>query len=216
MIRTIIIIALLVGMSTQAQRLLRVDQKGNNLKTFYLSLKVESLWLAGSHIDWQTGVPDKPEATTSTHTHCSAFVAAACKKVNMYVLRPPDHKQLLLANAQYTWLAGQDAADAGWRLISRGNRYDSAQSMANRGMVVIAICKNLDDKKPGHAALIMPAEMTSNELVEKGPEVIMAGTHNHNAVSLKAGFKSHLTEWPEHEVLFYYNASFPRLALEKY
>ena len=216
MIRTIFAILLLSCLSAQAQRVLQVDQKGNNLKTFYLSLKVESLWLAGSHIDWQTGLPNKPDATTNKHTHCSAFVAATCKKVNMYILRPPDHGQQLLANAQFNWLSTSEAADAGWRLITRGNFYDSAQSMANRGMVVIAICKNPDEKKPGHAALVMPMEISSDELDQQGPEVIMAGTHNYNAVSLKVGFRSHLKEWPEHEVLFYYNASFPRLGLEKY
>ena len=78
---------------------LRIEPAGQQLKEFYFSLDVEHLWIAGNHVNWETGVADKPEATSENHTHCSAFVAAACKRLNMYILRPPDHSQLLLANA---------------------------------------------------------------------------------------------------------------------
>ena len=188
-----------------------LSPQGRALQQFYLSLQVEQLWIAGQHVDWETGVADKPDAASGNHTHCSAFAAAACKKLNIYLLRPPEHKQILLANAQYDWLATQAAADAGWRPVSGGNIYEAAQTLANRGMVVIAVCQNPDPKKPGHAALVMPADLRPGRLEESGPELIMAGTHNHNKITLKAGFHSHLTEWPEHVILFYYNSQTPSL-----
>lgn len=190
---------------------LTVNENGNQLRIFYLGLHVEDLWIAGSHINWQSGVADKPDATSGTHTHCSAFVAAACQGLNIYVLRPPEHKQVLLANAQYDWLASGAAGNNGWRPVTGNNVYETAQEFANRGMIVIAICNNPDDSKPGHAALVMPTVITKGELLEEGPAVIMAGTHNYNRISLKKGFRSHLTSWPESTVRFYYNTNIPRL-----
>ena len=186
--------------------LLVVDEKGNKLKNFYLSLNVENLWIAGSHINWETGVADKPDATTGTHTHCSAFVASTCKQIGIYILRPPEHGQILLANAQYDWLKTTDGYKAGWHQITGDNRksiYINAQKLANSGNVIVAIIKSSDASRPGHAALVMPKEIDSNNLVETGPSLIMAGKHNFNLISLKNGFKSHLTGWPENEILFF-------------
>ena len=193
-----------------AQSITEVGKKGEDLRNFYLSLDVEDLWIAGNHVIWETGVADKPDATSGNHTHCSAFAAAACKKLNIYLLRPPEHKQRLLANAQYDWLPTPAAAGAGWQPVTSRHLYEDVQALANSGHVVIAVCKNPDSTKPGHAALVMPAEMTKDKLIESGPELIMAGTHNHNKISLKAGFHSHLdNQWPEHIILFYFNTSIP-------
>ena len=193
-----------------AQTVSKISAAGDSLKNFYLSMNVENLWIAGSHVNWQTGEADKPDATSGNHTHCSAFVAAACKRLNMYVLRPPDHKQILLANAQYDWLEEPDATAAGWKPVNGNNVFEVVQTLANTGTVVIAICKNEDEKKPGHAALVMPAETNRRTLNDDGPFVIMAGTHNHNRLSLKAGFKSHLIDWPASNVKFYYNTKAPQ------
>lgn len=193
-----------------AQRSTKIAPAGDSLKAFYLSLNVENLWIAGSHVNWETGVADKPDAKSGTHTHCSAFVASVCKRLNIYVLRPPEHKQILLANAQYEWLSSADAVADGWKPVTGDNVFETAQTLANNGTVVIAICKNPEEKKPGHAALVMPAEISKRMLSEEGPVVIQAGTHNHNKVSLKAGFKSHLIDWPTTNVLFYYNSRAPQ------
>jgi hypothetical protein len=199
----------LTAFTARAQSFLPIEKRGRELKDFYLFLDVEHLWIAGSHINWETGVADRPDASSGNHTHCSAFAAAACERLNIYLLRPPQHKQLLLANAQYEWLTTPAAADSGWKPVTGVDRYEAAQKLANRGYVVIAVCENPDLKKPGHAALVMPTEMRAEKLAESGPELIMAGTHNHNYVSLKAGFHSHLTEWPEHVILFYFNTQTP-------
>jgi hypothetical protein len=66
------------------------------------ALDVEHHWPAGIHVNWQTGEPDGlSEHTPGKHTHCSAFAAAAAKRLNIYLLRPPEHGQILLANAQW-------------------------------------------------------------------------------------------------------------------
>ena len=191
---------------------LTVDERGKSLKKFYLGLNVENLWIAGTHINWETGQADKPDATSGIHTHCSAFVAAACERLGLYILRPPAHGQVLLANGQYDWLKTENAGQKGWaRLtgVSRVAVYAQAQRLANSGHVVVAITKNADESKPGHAALVMPKEIDSDALIENGPMIIMAGKHNFNSISLKNGFKSHLPGWPENEILFFVNNNSP-------
>src|ERR1700733_12148006 len=69
------------------------------------SMGVETKWIAGVHIDWKTGLPDgASEKLPGHHTHCSAFVAAVTERLGIYILRPPQHGQVLLANAQNKWL----------------------------------------------------------------------------------------------------------------
>jgi hypothetical protein len=184
---------------------LKEDQRGRSLKEFYLSLQVESHWISGQHVDWETGEPDNPTADQDIHTHCSAFVASACKKLNIYILRPPEHPIQLLANAQYDWLLSTEARQKGWEEIPDGDIYLKAQDMANKGYVVIAICRNNNQLKPGHVALVRPAEINQEDLESSGPILIMAGTHNFNYISLKSAFSSHISGWPEREILFYYN-----------
>ena len=181
------------SVAVAAQQTHQPNEHGQKLKQFYLSLNVENLWIAGQHIDWETGVADNPDATHNIKTHCSTFAAAACKKLNIYLLRPPQHAQTLLANAQYDWLKTSEALARGWHNITGQNRYVAAQDYANRGYTVVAIIQNPDPHKPGHIALVTPATITDEQLIESGPKLIQAGSHNYNAVSLKTGFKNHLS-----------------------
>ena len=201
---TILILFLFVNKTTFAQTTYKPDEHGHKLKEFYLSLNVENLWIAGQHINWETGVADNPDATHNIKTHCSAFAAAACKKLNIYILRPSEHAQGLLANAQYDWLKTPEAGEKGWKHIETNNRYQSAQTLANKGFVVVAVIQNPDPHRPGHTALVTPATITNEQLAESGPKLIMAGTKNYNYVSLKTGFKNHLDAWPENQIEFYY------------
>jgi hypothetical protein len=186
------------------QQKLVENKEGHALKEYYLSLHVEEHWLSGQHVDWQTGEPDDPAADQDIHTHCSAFVAAACEKKNIYILRPPDHSIQLLANAQYDWLPSEEAKKMGWVKVESADVYENSQILANQGYVVVATCRNKNPKLPGHIALVRPAEITTDQLAESGPMLISAGTHNFNYISLKSAFGSHLSGWPEKEVLFYY------------
>jgi hypothetical protein len=207
------IILLFVAFAARDQQKLVIDEEGNNLKRFYLNLNVENLWIAGHHVNWETGEPDEPNAKYSIRTHCSAFVASACKRLNIYILRPPEHVQGLLANAQYDWLQTSEATNDGWKQITDENNYLVAQQYANKGYVVIAVIKNPALKNPGHIALIMPSEISTQDLEESGPILIMASTHNHNFIVLRRGFKSHISSWPEHDILFYYNTNLPKYQL---
>jgi len=118
------------------------------------SMDVEHHWPAGVHVDWQTGVPDGKRGTPGgKHTHCSAFVAAAAQRLGIYILRPPEHSQLLLANAQYDWLA-REGAGHGWQPLDGAA---DAQDRANLGYLVVAAYKNHHEDKPGHIAIVRPS-----------------------------------------------------------
>ena len=189
---------------TYGQDTLKIDSSGYKLKEFYLSLNVSNLWLAGHRINWETGEPDTSNTTTETKTHCSAFVASACKRLGIYILRPPEHGQVLLSNAQYEWLFTNEAQEDGWKHID-GDDFKSAQQYANSGSVVVAVYKNPNKKKAGHIALVMPAETDNNILNEEGPNIIQAGIENSDSINLREGFKHHIKDWPESDIVFFYN-----------
>ena len=167
------------------------------------ALDVEGHWPAGLHVHWETGVPDgKPEVSVGKHTHCSAFVAAAAKSFGIYILRPPEHAQILLANAQYDWLANEGEKQ-GWRPI----RTDAeAQTYANRGFLVVATYKNHHDDKPGHIAIVRPSNKSEAAIRNEGPQVTQAGGTNYKSTSLRQGFAGHPAAWDQHEVRYYAHA----------
>jgi hypothetical protein len=148
-------------------------------------LDVEHRWPAGKHVFWDTGIPDgKPETFPGKHTHCSAFVAAAAKRVGIYVLRPPEHKQILLANAQFDWLA-TTGASLGWKRLTDGAQ---AQSYANRGWLVLVAYRNHHADQPGHIAIVRPSDKDAREILEEGPQITQAGGTNYQSVALRVGF----------------------------
>jgi hypothetical protein len=111
--------------------------KAQALARFLDGLGVEDKWIAGSHINWETGLPTGvPEKLPGKHTHCSAFVASAAKQLGVYILRPPEHGQALLANAQYDWLEGDAGRAQGWRPLATAA---DAQAGANQGELVVAV-----------------------------------------------------------------------------
>jgi len=164
------------------------------------SLDVEHHWPAGEHVFWQSGIPDgKPESGSGKHTHCSAFTAAAAERLGIYILRPPEHPQLLLANAQYDWLATEGGAH-GWRQVSDAVE---AQHDANQGWLVLAAYRNHHDDKPGHIAIVRPSDKSVLALQEEGPQITQAGGTNYRSVALRIGFAGHPAAWERHEVLYY-------------
>lgn len=173
-----------------------ITPAGDHLATMLDGMNVESLWIAGQHINWETGEPDRggDYEGAGNHTHCSAFSAAAAKQLGIYLLRPPEHGQLLLANAQSKWLEGADAEKAGWRRIAR---MQEAQSLANHGKLVVVVFANPDPHVPGHVAIVRPSEKSVHALEENGPQIIQAGTHNHNSTNVRIGFSSHPGAWPD-------------------
>jgi hypothetical protein len=166
-------------------------------------LNVEQNWPAGVHVHWESGKPDgKPETGNGKHTHCSAFVAAAAKRLGIYILRPPEHAQILLANAQYEWLANEGAAQ-GWRPLHDGY---AAQAAANQGMLVVATYRNHHDDKPGHIAIVRPSTKSREAIRSEGPQVTQAGGTNYRSTSLRQGFAGHPAAWTHSEVRYYAHA----------
>jgi len=180
-----------------------ITSEGARLAQALDQTRVEELWPAGVHVSWETGVPDgKPEKTEGKHTHCSAFVAAAAKRLGVYVLRPPEHGQVLLANAQYDWLADEGQA-RGWEEVQGGRQ---AQDLANRGYLVVATYRNHHDNKPGHIAIVRPSDKPVREIDAQGPQITQAGGTNYNSTTLKQGFAGHPAAWTHNEVRYYAHA----------
>jgi len=180
-----------------------VSLHGRELAAALDAMNVERLWPAGEHVTWETGVPDgKPERGDGKHTHCSAFVASAAKRLGVYILRPPEHGQILLANAQYDWLAEQGAA-GGWKPLASG---EAAQAQANRGYLVVAAYHNHHDDKPGHIAIVRPSAKSARLIAQEGPQITQAGGTNYASTSLKRGFAGHAAAWTHGEVRYYAHA----------
>jgi len=176
---------------------------GARLSRFLDATHVEERWQAGVHVAWETGLPDgKPETSEGRHTHCSAFVAAVAKQLGIYILRPPEHGQMLLANAQYDWLAGAGAT-RGWRFVPTGAQ---AQEAANGGELVVATYRNHRDDKPGHIAIVRPSTKSLRQIETDGPEITQAGGTNYLSTSLKRGFAGHPAAWDNAEVRYYAHA----------
>ena len=176
------------------------------------SMHVEQLWLAGRQVDWRTGEPNGKVYTNAlTHTHCSAFAAAAAEKLGVYLLHPPEHSAVLLANAQQAWLCG-DGTNQGWQLVKSSLL---AQQLANEGQLVVVTCKNPDDKKPGHIAIVRPTKWNKAKVLADGPEIIQAGTHNHTSTTTREGFKNHPGAFENGELL-YFSHPLPMLKLTQH
>ena len=155
-------------------------------------MEVERLWKPGVIVDWLTGFPTgRPirQGDTGRHTHCSQFVAAACQRAGIYILRPPDHPATGLANAQFEWLAAGAGTTAGWRHLESAA---AAQDAANSGRAVVAVVRNPDTSKPGHIALVRPGSKSRQQLETEGPDVMQAGARNRRSIPLRQGFSNHL------------------------
>ncbi len=153
---------------------------------------MDRLWLAGWHVDWRTGERDNAEpGGPDTKTHCSAFVAALAERVRIYVLRPPRHRQQLLANAQMRWLRDY-GAEFGWRVL---DAYIGAQAAANRGELVLKAFENPDPHRPGHIAILRPSDKTRFEIDRDGPQQTQAGEQNALSITTAAGFRHHRGAW---------------------
>lgn len=176
-----------------------IPPAGLRLDSFYTSMEVERHWLKGRHIDWRTGDPDTGKIGK---THCSAFVAAACERLHIELLRPPEHSQKNLANAQYRWLA-DEGTRFGWaEVVSPWE----AQRLANDGQVVVVVYQNPDPRTSGHIALVRPSGKEAAAIRAEGPQIIQAGGTNYASTSVKIGFRRHQGAWTsleDHRLRFY-------------
>ncbi|MDE2385777.1 MAG: hypothetical protein KGO53_14270 [Alphaproteobacteria bacterium] len=170
------------------------------------AMDVEHHWPAGVHIEWESGEPDgKPVSSEGKHTHCSAFVASVAKRLGIYVLRPPDHGQALLANAQFEWLLTDGQAE-GWMQLAD---MAAAQDAANQGQLVLAAYHNHKDDKPGHIAIVRPGTKSSSQLAAEGPDITQAGLDNFRVTTVKKGFADHKSAFAGDEILYFAHAVDP-------
>jgi glutamine amidotransferase-like uncharacterized protein len=164
------------------------------------AMEVDKLWLPGAIVDWKTGLPTgQPiKDAKSKHTHCSQFVAAVADRLTIPLLRPPEHGVVLLANAQFDWLASDAGKKAGWVRLVDGA---AAQAAANDGRLVLASLKNPDPTKSGHIAVVRPGDKDAALLAAEGPDIMQAGGTNALRTTLRRGFGNHKKEYDQ--IAFY-------------
>ncbi len=175
----------------------KLSAEGEHILQLLNQSRVEELWLSGRHIDWETGEPDRPIGYVGpeTKTHCSAYVAAMAKRLGVYVLRPPQHAQELLANAQTAWFGSAQGAASGWYEVRTPRE---AQSLANAGKLVVASFQAANPHRPGHIGIVRPdARRTLNEIRTDGVWMTQAGETNYLRVSERVAFAHHPGAWPD-------------------
>lgn len=187
-----------------------ITEKGAALSKVLDGMHVDKKWLSSvENINWQTGDvrnctakekdTKQPGSDKKTNSHCSSFVASACERVGVYILRPPEHSAVMLSNAQYIWLL-EIGPSKEWTQVFLPME---AQDLANQGNVVVAVWKNPDIEKPGHIAIIRPSEKSESLIFSDGPDIIQAGQRNYNNTTLKEGFKQHKGAFENSEILFF-------------
>jgi hypothetical protein len=183
----------------EGQGMLEVTPAGEWLAKSLDKLDVTHHWLRGTeHVAWRSGVPlleehgKKLTPLAKDETHCSAFAAAAADQLGIYLLHPPEHSHVLLANAQHDWLPSAAGVKAGWCAVE--NAVD-AQRLANAGELVVAAFKNPDPTLAGHIAIIRPAAKSVAAILAKGPQITQAGFNNYASADLANGFDHHPGAW---------------------
>ena len=176
-----------------------ITSAGEELARTLDDMHVEKLWLAKHKVNWETGKSLGTYTDDKSHTHCSAFVAATAMKLNVYILRPPEHSTEMLANAQLDWLK-EEGPKKGWHPVKGPVE---AQNLANKGYLVVASFKEADPRKHGHIAIVRPSTKSEKAIEEDGPQIIQAGMENHNSTSAKEGFKHHPGAFKEGKIHYY-------------
>jgi hypothetical protein len=199
-----------------------ISEGGERLRVFLDGTHVETRWIADYHVIWQTGQRNGPaEGDAAHHTHCSAYVAAAALYLDIYILRPPNHMQLQLANAQVDWLGGNGnesgptAAEAGWSALGSsgdGGVLDATVTATNLGKLVVAGYKEPPTEQPdgttvhgaGHIVVVRPQESFPSD---EGPQVVTAGVQNFKSASMRFAFGDHPLAWPDNIQLFVHDTA---------
>ncbi|MGA2402031.1 MAG: hypothetical protein ABSG91_10020 [Syntrophobacteraceae bacterium] len=185
---------------TNAQQ---ITAQGQRLARFLDNMNVERLWLSHQKVNWRTGNPRGESVTDrKPHTHCSAFVAATAEKLDIYILRPPEHSSIMLANAQADWLSRQ-GSKYGWQAVRTAEK---AQQLANRGILVVAVYKARNPGNSGHIAIVRPQVKSPGQIQQDGPQIIQAGMENYSSTSLKQGFRHHGHAWERRKIRFFSHA----------
>jgi len=184
-----------------------ITAQGNEFSAILDSMNVEKRWLAREHVDWKSGESDRPPNYTGPgkSSHCSAFAAAVGERVYVYMLRPPDHSEILLASAQAEWFHARAGDNAGWKPLLEPNPDIAAQQLANQGNLVVIVYESPDLHKPGHIVIVRPSEKSLDALRKEGPQIVQAGMQNYNSTIAARAFRYHTGAWPN-GVHYYWHA----------
>jgi hypothetical protein len=188
---------LILGLFATGARGDAVSEAGRRLAAFLDGMNVERGWAPGDPVDWRTGRFDSSALPLTSH--CSAFVAAVCERLGIYVLRPPEHSETLLANAQFDWLHAVGRRH-GWRRVPDGL---TAQLLANQGELVLACCRSPEDDDAGHIAIVRPSAKSHDRIAREGPDITQAGGHNYRKTTLDEGFRLHPRELERGEIRYF-------------
>ena len=181
-----------------------ITPAGAQLAAFLDGMNVDNLWQEHVRINWETGMP-KPGAPATHGTHCSAFAAAASKRLDIYLLRPPEHGQDFLASAQERWLQSPRALEDGWKPVASSRE---AQMLANQGEFVVLVFRNPDSHRPGHIAVVHPYVKSDAALASEGPTTTQAGAHNFTLGTAVFSFVMHPGAWPDKVKMFAHATKF--------
>jgi hypothetical protein len=184
-----------------------ITPEGYRLGDVLDSMNVEQHWLVHQHINWETGENDRPPDYHGHDmaSHCSAFAAAVGERLNVYMLRPPDHPQTFLASAQAEWFHAKDGVGKGWQPLVGEGHEQRAQELANKGNLVVIVYESPVPDKPGHIAVVRPSEKSPEALRTEGPQIAQAGMENHNNSIAALSFIHHPGAWPD-GVRYYWHA----------
>jgi len=176
-----------------------ITPEGYRLADVIDAMHVEQLWQAKEHINWETGQPDRPAnyEGPGKATHCSAFAAALGERLHVYMLRPPQHSQILLASAQAEWFHEKDGVEKGWQPLNAQGREQRAQELANQGSLVVIVYESPNPHTPGHIVIVRPSEKSPEDFRKEGPQVAEAGTNNYSSFIAARSFTHHPGAWPD-------------------
>ena len=188
---------------------------GPRLLEFLDGLPVTTRWLSGHHVVWQTGQQNVLQGGgPAAETHCSAFVAAVALMLDIYLLRPPNHGQEFLADAQADWLngtgdaPGPTAKGTGWIVLGTADivaAKAAAAERAGRGQLVLAIYHAPPDPGTGqpvsgHVCIVLTQQPPQDD--QSTLNVMSVGEHNWPKVEIETAFRDHPLAWPS-RVHFY-------------
>lgn len=181
-----------------------ITTEGKKILSVLDNSNVEHLWLNHEYVNWETGEQESSgdDLGHGNHSHCSAFAAAIGERLGVYMLRPPEHSQILLASAQTKWFGSPEGKEAGWRSVGDAM---SAQQLANEGFLVVISYESPNPDKPGHIVIVRPSLISLANLQMNGPKITQAGAENILEGSASDAFTNHPGAWPNGVEYFAHN-----------
>jgi hypothetical protein len=147
------------------------------------AMDVESHWLPGQNVSWETGNPIGNEPGPASNG--AAFVAAVGARLKVPMPEPVPGN--FFPDSQYDWLVNQGTG-VGWVAVGDVE----AQLLANQGWMVVATWNSpsaaSDHSMDGQTAIVRPSSKPVEAVAARGPQLAVAGPQNHSDIALKDAF----------------------------